>query len=139
MGIPLTIAAVAVFGNQVMGLSLGAAIVLAAALAPTDPVLVGDVGVGPPGEEDESEPSFSITGEAVSTRGSTRCSSAAAVLVIYGAKETACACGFLAALSVATALIGTRTPARERAFAAWFVVRGIGSLYYVASRSVPVS
>ena len=61
---PLTIAAVAVFGTQVMGLSLGAAIVLAAVLAPTDPVLAGDVGVGPPGEEDESEPSFSITGEA---------------------------------------------------------------------------
>ena len=50
---PLTIAAVAVFGTQVMGLSLGAAIVLGAALAPTDPVLAGDVGVGPPGEEDE--------------------------------------------------------------------------------------
>ena len=27
-------------------------------------MLAGDVGVGPPGEEDESEPSFSITGEA---------------------------------------------------------------------------
>ena len=64
LAMPLTIIAVAVFGTQVMGLSLGAAIVLAAALAPTDPVLAGDVGVGPPGEEDESEPNFSITGEA---------------------------------------------------------------------------
>ena len=64
VAMPLTIAAIATFGTQIMGLSLGAAIVLAAVLAPTDPVLAGDVGVGPPGEEDESEPNFSITGEA---------------------------------------------------------------------------
>ena len=64
VAMPLTIAIVAVFGTQVMGLSLGAAIVLAAALAPTDPVLAGDVGVGPPGDEEEREPRFSITGEA---------------------------------------------------------------------------
>ena len=50
---PLTIAAVALFGTAVMGLSLGAAIILGAVLAPTDPVLAGDVGVGPPGDEDE--------------------------------------------------------------------------------------
>jgi NhaP-type Na+/H+ or K+/H+ antiporter len=55
---------VAGFATQVMGLSLGAAIVLAAAIAPTDPVLAGDVGVGPPGDEEEREPNFSITGEA---------------------------------------------------------------------------
>ncbi len=61
---PATIAAVALFGTQVMGLSLGAAIILGAVLAPTDPVLAGDVGVGPPGEEDEAEPNFSITAEA---------------------------------------------------------------------------
>jgi NhaP-type Na+/H+ or K+/H+ antiporter len=61
---PLTIAAVALFGNAVMELSLGAAIILGAALAPTDPVLAGDVGVGPPGDEDEHEPNFSLTSEA---------------------------------------------------------------------------
>ena len=60
----LTIAAVALFGWAVMGLSLGAAIILGAALAPTDPVLAGDIGVGPPGEEEEREPNFSITAEA---------------------------------------------------------------------------
>jgi sodium/hydrogen antiporter len=60
----LTIAAVALFGWGVMGLSLGAAIVLGAALAPTDPVLAGDIGVGPPGEEEEREPNFSVTAEA---------------------------------------------------------------------------
>lgn len=61
---PLTIAAVALFGSAVMGLSLGAAIILGAALAPTDPVLAGDVGVGPPGDEVEHEPNFAVTAEA---------------------------------------------------------------------------
>jgi len=61
---PLTIVAVALFGSQVMGLSLATAIMLGAVLAPTDPVLAGDVGVGPPGDEDESEPHFALTAEA---------------------------------------------------------------------------
>ena len=64
IAMPLTIAAVAAFGAAAMGLSVAAAIVLAAALAPTDPVLAGDLGVGPPGEEDEREPNFAITAEA---------------------------------------------------------------------------
>jgi NhaP-type Na+/H+ or K+/H+ antiporter len=61
---PLTIGAVALFGTVVMGLSLGAAVILGAVLAPTDPVLAGDVGVGPPGEEEEREPNFALTAEA---------------------------------------------------------------------------
>jgi NhaP-type Na+/H+ or K+/H+ antiporter len=61
---PLTIAAVTLFGTAVMGLSLGAAIVLGAALAPTDPVLAGDVGVGPPGDQDEREANIALTAEA---------------------------------------------------------------------------
>jgi NhaP-type Na+/H+ or K+/H+ antiporter len=61
---PLTIGAVALFGTWAMGLSLGAAVVLGAALAPTDPVLAGDIGVGPPGDEEEREPNFSVTAEA---------------------------------------------------------------------------
>jgi NhaP-type Na+/H+ or K+/H+ antiporter len=61
---PLTIGAVALFGTQVMGLSLGAAIILGATLAPTDPVLAGDVGVGPPGDEEENEPNVALTAEA---------------------------------------------------------------------------
>ena len=64
VAMPLTIAAVALFGAAVIGLSVGGAIVLGAALAPTDPVLAGDLGVGPPGEEEEREPNFAITGEA---------------------------------------------------------------------------
>ena len=61
---PLTIAAVALYGVSVMGLPLAAAILLASALAPTDPVLAGDIGVGPPGEREEREPNFAITAEA---------------------------------------------------------------------------
>jgi len=64
IAMPLTIAGVVAFGTGVMGLSLGAALVLGAILAPTDPVLAGDIGVGPPGDEEEREPNFSITGEA---------------------------------------------------------------------------
>ena len=64
VAMPLAIVGVAAFGALAMGLSLGAAIVLAAALAPTDPVLAGDIGVGPPGEEEERDPNFSITAEA---------------------------------------------------------------------------
>ncbi len=64
IAMPLTIGAVTLFGVHAMGLPLGVALILGAILAPTDPVLAGDVGVGPPGEEDESEPNFSLTGEA---------------------------------------------------------------------------
>jgi sodium/hydrogen antiporter len=64
VAMPLTIGAIALFGSLAMGLSAGAAIALGACLAPTDPVLAGDIGVGPPGDEDEREPNFSITGEA---------------------------------------------------------------------------
>jgi sodium/hydrogen antiporter len=39
---PLTIGAITAFGTAAMGLSLGAAVVLGAALAPTDPVLASD-------------------------------------------------------------------------------------------------
>ena len=260
---PLTIAAVALFGTQVMGLSLGAAIILGAALAPTDPVLAGDVGVGPPGEEDEHEPRFAVTAEAglndglafpfvflgafVAAQGGSDWIwewlaadvayailvgvvfgaaggyaiaagvvwlrdrrlmndaldgwvAVAAVLLVYGLTEVAGAYGFLAAfaagvgfrryehgheanrrvhdgaevvekfcelgvilllgsmattagvrevgwagwllvpvlllvirpLATAVAFVGSSMPARERAFVAWFGVRGVGSLYYVA-------
>jgi sodium/hydrogen antiporter len=65
VGMPAFIALAALFGAGVMGLSAGAAIVLGAALAPTDPVLAGDIGVGPPGEEgEEHEPHFGVSAEA---------------------------------------------------------------------------
>ncbi len=62
---PLSIVAVAAFGYYAMGLSFGAALLLGAILAPTDPVLAGDVGLGPPGSEPEGEPRFSLHTEAV--------------------------------------------------------------------------
>ena len=61
---PLTMVAVTLLGVYAMGLSLGAAVLLAAILAPTDPVLASDVSVGPPGDEDEPEPNFALTAEA---------------------------------------------------------------------------
>ena len=64
LAMPLTMAGVALFGSQVMGLSLGAALLLGAILCPTDPVLAGDIGVGPPGDEAEHEPNFALTAEA---------------------------------------------------------------------------
>ncbi len=60
---PLTIGVITLLGVGLLGLSLGAALVLGAALAPTDPVLAGDVGVGPPDSE-EPEARFSLTAEA---------------------------------------------------------------------------
>lgn len=64
VAMPLTIVGVAAFAHLAMGLSLGAAIVLGAVLAPTDPVLAGEVQVGPPGEGDEKEARFALTSEA---------------------------------------------------------------------------
>jgi NhaP-type Na+/H+ or K+/H+ antiporter len=64
IAMPLTMAGVALFASQAMGLTLGAALLLGAILCPTDPVLAGDLGVGPPGDEDEHEPNFALTAEA---------------------------------------------------------------------------
>jgi NhaP-type Na+/H+ or K+/H+ antiporter len=61
---PLTIAGVALFAHAVIDVSLGAAIVLGAVLAPTDPVLASEVQVGPPGEQEEEESRFALTSEA---------------------------------------------------------------------------
>jgi NhaP-type Na+/H+ or K+/H+ antiporter len=69
VGMPLTIAAVAVLGWWVAGLAPAAALVLGAALAPTDPVLASDVQVAGPQtgdhEVDETdEVRFTLTSEA---------------------------------------------------------------------------
>ena len=61
---PLTIAAITAFGVVAMGLPFAAALLLGAILAPTDPVLAGDVGLGPPGGEDQGEPRLSLHTEA---------------------------------------------------------------------------
>ena len=64
LAMPLTIGLVALLGSLLLGLSAAAALLLGAILAPTDPVLAGDIGVGPPGDEDEHEPNFALTSEA---------------------------------------------------------------------------
>jgi NhaP-type Na+/H+ or K+/H+ antiporter len=61
---PLTILAIALFGMWAMGLSFGAALLLGAVLAPTDPVLAGDVGLSEPGGEVLGEPRLSLHTEA---------------------------------------------------------------------------
>ena len=78
LAMPLTMAGIALFASTVMGLSIGAALLLGAILAPTDPVLAGDIGVGPPGDEDEHEPNFALTAEAGANDG------LAAPLVLIG-------------------------------------------------------
>jgi NhaP-type Na+/H+ or K+/H+ antiporter len=64
LAMPLTIGLVALLGSLLLGLPAAAALLLGAILAPTDPVLAGDIGVGPPGDEDEHEPNFALTSEA---------------------------------------------------------------------------
>ena len=64
VAMPLTIAGIAVLGWAAAGLVPASALLLGAALAPTDPVLAGDVQVGPPGSEAEDDVRFSLTSEA---------------------------------------------------------------------------
>jgi NhaP-type Na+/H+ or K+/H+ antiporter len=61
---PLTM--IAVFGAAFWGLGLApaAALLLSAALAPTDPVLAADVQTGPPTEGEDGETRFGLTSEA---------------------------------------------------------------------------
>jgi NhaP-type Na+/H+ or K+/H+ antiporter len=59
---PITIAGVALFGWAALGLPIGAAVLLGAILAPTDPVLASDVQVE--GEGDDTELEFGLTAEA---------------------------------------------------------------------------
>ena len=64
---PLTIAVVAVLAGSLLGMGAAAALLLAAALAPTDPVLATEVQVAEPTEdpeEGEDEVRFSLTSEA---------------------------------------------------------------------------
>ncbi|WP_292099950.1 cation:proton antiporter [Brevundimonas sp.] len=64
VAMPLTIAAVAWLGVAGLGFSLAMALLLGAAMAPTDPVLAADVQVGPPKSGDEDEVRFGLTSEA---------------------------------------------------------------------------
>ena len=65
---PLSMLAVGLLGWGLLGLPVASAILLAAALAPTDPVLASEVQVGEPNEDpdaaDEDEARFALTSEA---------------------------------------------------------------------------
>ena len=61
---PLTIAALALMGWVMAGMTVAGAVLLGAVLAPTDPVLAGDVQVGPPLEGREHPVRFALTTEA---------------------------------------------------------------------------
>ncbi|MBK1656821.1 cation:proton antiporter [Paracraurococcus ruber] len=64
IAMPLSIAAIALLGHWLLGLGAAAALLLGAALAPTDPVLASDIQVGPPGSGEEDEVRFTLTAEA---------------------------------------------------------------------------
>ena len=64
IAMPLTILALAVLAWFLLGLGPAAALLLAASLAPTDPVLAADVQVGPPAQGQEDEMRFALTSEA---------------------------------------------------------------------------
>jgi sodium/hydrogen antiporter len=64
VSMPLTIAALALLAYGLLGLGVATALLLASALAPTDPVLASDVQVGPPGSGEEDETRFALTSEA---------------------------------------------------------------------------
>ncbi|MGO4570649.1 cation:proton antiporter [Microvirga sp. 2TAF3] len=64
ISMPLTILALVLLGQTLLGLGFATAMLLAATLAPTDPVLASDVQVGPPGGGEEDEVRFSLTSEA---------------------------------------------------------------------------
>ena len=61
---PLTILGVGLIGWYAAGLSIPLALLIGATLAPTDPVLAGDVQVGPPQEGGEHPVRFTLTAEA---------------------------------------------------------------------------
>jgi NhaP-type Na+/H+ or K+/H+ antiporter len=64
IAMPLTIAAVAGLAWGLASMTIAGAVLLGAVLAPTDPVLAGDVQVGPPLEGNEHPVRFTLTAEA---------------------------------------------------------------------------
>jgi sodium/hydrogen antiporter len=64
IAMPLTVLGVALLGWQVAGMTLAGALLLGAVLAPTDPVLAGDVQVGRPTEGGEHPVRYTLTTEA---------------------------------------------------------------------------
>ncbi len=64
IAMPLTIAMVMLLGYQLLGLGLATALLFAGSLAPTDPVLAGDIQIEHDEDEEEAEAKFALTSEA---------------------------------------------------------------------------
>jgi sodium/hydrogen antiporter len=64
IAMPVCIVLIAMAGWQIAGMTFAGALLLASVLAPTDPVLAGDVQVGPPLEGGEHPVRFALTTEA---------------------------------------------------------------------------
>ncbi|TWB88240.1 sodium/proton antiporter (CPA1 family) [Rhizobium sp. ERR 942] len=64
VAMPLSIGAIAFLGWALLSLPPASALLLGAALAPTDPVLAADVQVGPPQTGEEDDIRFALTSEA---------------------------------------------------------------------------
>ena len=64
IAMPLTIIALTVMGQTVLGLGLATALLLAASLAPTDPVLASDIQIEKPSSPQDDETRFALTSEA---------------------------------------------------------------------------
>ena len=64
IAMPITMLIVGLLAGSLLGLGVATAVLIAAVLAPTDPVLASDVQVGGPGEGTEDEARFALTSEA---------------------------------------------------------------------------
>lgn len=64
IAMPLTIALVMLLGHHLLGLGLATSLLLAGSLAPTDPVLAGDVQIEHDEDEEQAEAKFALTSEA---------------------------------------------------------------------------
>lgn len=64
IAMPLTIVALTLLGAGLLGVGLSTALLLAASLAPTDPVLASDVQIEKPGSDSDDEARFTLTSEA---------------------------------------------------------------------------
>lgn len=64
IAMPITMLIIAILARNVLGVGTASALLIAAALAPTDPVLASDIQVAGPGEGEEDEARFALTSEA---------------------------------------------------------------------------
>ncbi|WP_298019726.1 cation:proton antiporter [uncultured Parasphingopyxis sp.] len=64
IAMPLTIAALAIAAHSILGVGIATALLLGAALAPTDPVLAADVQIEKPHSPQDDEARFALTSEA---------------------------------------------------------------------------